>query len=85
MPHLVLPIFALDVAARQRRMRGRHGLFEDHADDHLTVAIHLVEHARAHALAVEKTTDRGLELYDEEIHGLDLWLNIRAVSRHGGL
>ena len=47
-------------------------LLEDHADDHLTVAIHLVEHARAHALAIEETTDRGLELHDEEIHGVDL-------------
>lgn len=72
MARLVLPIFALDVGAWQRRMRRRDWLLEDHADDHLTVAIHLVEHARAHAFAVEKTTDRGLELYDEEIHGRDL-------------
>jgi hypothetical protein len=53
-------------------VRRRRGLLEDHTDDHLAVAIHLVEHARAHALAVEKTTYRGLELYNEEIHGSDL-------------
>lgn len=66
----------LDLGARERDVRRRRWLLEDHADHHLAVAIDLVEHARAHALAVEETTDRGFELYDEEIHGLDLWLNI---------
>ena len=68
---LVLPSLAR-VRARQRGMRRWCRLLEDDADDYLAVPIHLVEHARTHAFAVEETTDRGLELYDEEIHGFDL-------------
>jgi hypothetical protein len=58
--------------ARQRDVRRRRRLLEDHTDDDLAIAIHLVEHARAHSLALEETTDGSLELYEEEIHGLDL-------------
>jgi hypothetical protein len=48
--------------------RRRRRAFEDHADDDLTVAIHLVEHAGSHALRLEDATDGGLQLDDEEIH-----------------
>ena len=53
-------------------VRRRSWAFEDDADDDLTVAIHLVEDATAHAFRVEESADGGLELDDEEIHGVDL-------------
>lgn len=55
-----------------RDMRRRRRSLEDHADDDLAVAIHLVEHASAHPLGVEESADSGLELDDEEIHTVDL-------------
>jgi hypothetical protein len=54
------------------RLRRLCGLLQDHADDDFTVAIHFVEHARTHALAVEESADGGFQLNDEEVHGLDL-------------
>lgn len=55
------------VAHTEGARRGRRPL-EDHADDHLAVAIHLVEHARAHALRLEDAAYGGFELDDEEVH-----------------
>jgi hypothetical protein len=55
-----------------RHVRRWRRSLEDDPDDDLAIAIHLVEDARAHALALEESTDRGFELDDEEIHGSDL-------------
>ena len=51
---------------------GWGGAFEDDADDDFAIAIHLVEDAAAHALRVEKSSNGGLELDNEEIHAVDL-------------
>jgi len=68
---LAASLFSLLVALFVRGGVGRlpsAGTLEDHADDDLAVAVHLVEHAAAHAFVFEQPTDRSLQVDDEEVH-----------------
>jgi predicted RNA binding protein YcfA (HicA-like mRNA interferase family) len=65
------PLRIRGLGRRDGERRGRiggHAALEDHADHDLAVTIDLVEDTRPHPLRGEETTDRGLQLGDEQVH-----------------